>query len=87
MKDQKRYEAVLTIPKKTSSSPPSALPEKRTTLSSSGARVARQVPKGRVTSYGAINSSGTADRRHHFKPPEKMERHLKKEGVVVKDIK
>jgi methylated-DNA-protein-cysteine methyltransferase related protein len=75
--------------------------------------VARLIPKGRVTSYGAIgnylgakssarmvgwamhgcpkdvpahrvvNSSGLLTGKHHFKPPEKMERLLKREGVVV----
>lgn len=82
--------------------------------------VARQVPKGRVTSYGAIaaalgtrrsarmvgwamnachlaikpvpahrvvNSIGLLTGRHHFKPPEKMEQLLKKEGVAVKNNK
>ena len=70
--------------------------------------VARLIPKGRVTSYGAIgnylgakssarmvgwamhvpahrvvNSSGLLTGKHHFKPPEKMERLLKREGVAV----
>jgi methylated-DNA-protein-cysteine methyltransferase related protein len=75
--------------------------------------VARLIPTGRVTSYGAIgnylgakssarmvgwamhgcpkdvpahrvvNSSGLLTGKHHFKPPEKMERLLKREGVVV----
>ncbi len=75
--------------------------------------VARLIPKGRVTSYGAIgnylgakssarmvgwamhgcpkdvpahrvvNSSGLLTGKHHFNPPEKMERLLKREGVVV----
>jgi methylated-DNA-protein-cysteine methyltransferase-like protein len=80
--------------------------------------VARQIPYGRVTSYGAIaaclgtklsarmvgwamngadkvnptvpahrvvNRVGLLSGKHHFKPPEKMERLLKKEGVMVKD--
>jgi methylated-DNA-protein-cysteine methyltransferase-like protein len=80
--------------------------------------VARQIPAGRVTSYGAIaaclgakssarmvgwamngadnvsptvpahrvvNRVGLLSGKIHFKPPEKMERLLKKEGVLVKD--
>ncbi|MFI5194040.1 MAG: MGMT family protein [Chitinophagales bacterium] len=80
--------------------------------------VARQIPRGRVTSYGAIaaclgtklsarmvgwalngadkinptvpahrvvNRVGLLSGKMHFKPPEKMERLLKKEGVLVKD--
>jgi methylated-DNA-protein-cysteine methyltransferase-like protein len=80
--------------------------------------VARQIPYGRVTSYGAIaaclgtklsarmvgwamngadkvnptvpahrvvNRVGLLSGKHHFKPPEKMERLLRKEGVLVKD--
>jgi methylated-DNA-protein-cysteine methyltransferase related protein len=74
------------------------------------------IPKGRVTSYGAIgnylgakssarmvgwamhgcpkgvpahrvvNSAGLLTGKHHFKPPSKMEKLLKQEGVsVVKD--
>ncbi|HEY4154169.1 MAG TPA: MGMT family protein [Puia sp.] len=79
--------------------------------------VARQIPAGRVTSYGAIaaclgakssarmvgwamngadnvsptvpahrvvNRVGLLSGKIHFKPPEKMERLLKKEGVLVK---
>ncbi len=82
--------------------------------------VAREIPKGRVTTYGAIaaalgtrrsarmvgwamnachlaikpvpahrvvNSIGLLTGRHHFKPPEKMEKLLKKEGVAVKNNK
>ena len=75
--------------------------------------VARLIPVGRVTSYGAIgqylglkssarmvgwamhgcpkdvpahrvvNSKGLLTGKHHFNPPEKMERLLKKEGVKV----
>lgn len=75
--------------------------------------VARLIPKGRVTSYGAIgnylgakssarmvgwamhgcpkdvpahrvvNSAGLLTGKHHFKPPQKMERLLKREGVHV----
>jgi methylated-DNA-protein-cysteine methyltransferase-like protein len=81
-------------------------------------RVARQIPYGRVTSYGAIaaclgtklsarmvgwamngadkvnptvpahrvvNRVGLLSGKHHFKPPGKMEKLLKKEGVLVKD--
>jgi methylated-DNA-protein-cysteine methyltransferase-like protein len=80
--------------------------------------VARQIPYGRVTSYGAIaaclgtklsarmvgwamngadkvnptvpahrvvNRVGLLSGKHHFKPPEKMEKLLRKEGVLVKD--
>ncbi len=80
--------------------------------------VARQIPFGRVTSYGAIaaclgtklsarmvgwamngadkinpsvpahrvvNRVGLLSGKHHFKPPGKMEKLLKKEGIVVKD--
>jgi methylated-DNA-protein-cysteine methyltransferase-like protein len=80
--------------------------------------VARQIPYGRVTSYGAIaaclgtklsarmvgwamngadklnptvpahrvvNRVGVLSGKHHFKPPGKMEKLLKKEGVLVKD--
>jgi methylated-DNA-protein-cysteine methyltransferase-like protein len=82
--------------------------------------VARQIPFGRVTTYGAIaaclgtklsarmvgwamngadkvnpevpahrvvNRVGLLSGKHHFKPPGKMERLLKKEGVLVKDDK
>lgn len=82
--------------------------------------VARQIPRGRVTSFGAIgaalgtrssarmvgwamnvchlslkpvpahrvvNSVGLLTGRHHFKPPEKMQELLEKEGVVVKNNK
>lgn len=82
--------------------------------------VARQIPRGRVTSYGAIaaclgtrmsarmvgwamnachlatqpvpahrvvNRSGLLTGKHHFKPPEKMQQLLEKEGVIVKDDK
>jgi methylated-DNA-protein-cysteine methyltransferase-like protein len=80
--------------------------------------VARQIPYGRVTSYGAIaaclgtklsarmvgwamngadkvnptvpahrvvNRVGLLSGKHHFKPPEKMEKMLKKEGILVKN--
>jgi methylated-DNA-protein-cysteine methyltransferase-like protein len=80
--------------------------------------VARQIPYGRVTSYGAIaaclgtklsarlvgwamngadkvnptvpahrvvNRVGLLSGKHHFKPPEKMEKLLRKEGILVKD--
>jgi methylated-DNA-protein-cysteine methyltransferase-like protein len=80
--------------------------------------VARQIPSGRVTSYGAIaaclgtklsarmvgwamngadkinptvpahrvvNRVGLLSGKHHFKPPGKMEKLLKKEGILVKD--
>jgi methylated-DNA-protein-cysteine methyltransferase related protein len=80
--------------------------------------VARQIPHGRVTSYGAIaaclgtklsarmvgwamngadkinptvpahrvvNRVGLLSGKHHFNPPEKMEKLLKKEGIEVKD--
>jgi methylated-DNA-protein-cysteine methyltransferase-like protein len=80
--------------------------------------VARQIPYGRVTSYGAIaaclgtklsarmvgwamngadkinpivpahrvvNRVGLLSGKHHFKPPGKMEKLLKKEGILVKE--
>ena len=80
--------------------------------------VVRQIPKGRVTSYGAIaacvgtklsarmvgwamnaagnvrpkvpahrvvNRLGILSGKHHFKPPSKMEKLLKKEGVKIKN--
>jgi methylated-DNA-protein-cysteine methyltransferase-like protein len=80
--------------------------------------VARQIPFGRVTSYGAIaaclgtrlsarmvgwamngadkinptvpahrvvNRVGLLSGKHHFKPPDKMEKLLKKEGILVKN--
>lgn len=80
--------------------------------------VVRLIPKGRVTSYGAIakylgtakssravgyamNASGSQQKpvpahrvlnrngmltgKHHFSPPEAMEKALKKEGIKVKD--
>jgi len=80
--------------------------------------VARQIPYGRVTSYGAIaaclgtrlsarvvgyamngadkinpsvpahrvvNRVGLLSGKHHFKPPGKMEKLLRKEGILVKD--
>jgi methylated-DNA-protein-cysteine methyltransferase related protein len=79
--------------------------------------VARQIPKGRVTSYGAIaaclgtrlsarmvgwamngagnirpkvpahrvvNRLGILSGKHHFSPPDSMEKMLKKEGIKVK---
>ncbi len=75
--------------------------------------VVRLVPKGRVTTYGAIasylgaksssrmvgwamngcpadvpahrvvNRIGLLTGKHHFHPPEEMERRLKKEGIQV----
>jgi methylated-DNA-protein-cysteine methyltransferase-like protein len=102
--------------------------EKLKTLKPSGKReenffelvfeVARQIPKGRVTSYGAIaaalgtkssarmvgwamngagsvrpvvpahrvvNRLGILSGKHHFTPPGKMEKLLKKEGIKVKN--
>jgi methylated-DNA-protein-cysteine methyltransferase related protein len=80
--------------------------------------VARQIPYGRVTSYGAIaaclgtklsarmvgwamngadkhnpdvpahrvvNRVGLLSGKHHFTPPGRMEKLLKKEGILVKD--
>jgi methylated-DNA-protein-cysteine methyltransferase-like protein len=80
--------------------------------------VARQIPYGRVTSYGAIaaclgtklsarmvgwamngahqlkspvpahrvvNRVGLLSGKDHFKPPGKMEKLLKEEGILVKD--
>jgi methylated-DNA-protein-cysteine methyltransferase-like protein len=82
--------------------------------------VARQIPFGRVTTYGAIaaclgtklsarmvgwamngadkvnpdvpahrvvNRVGLLSGKHHFRPPGKMERLLKKEGILVKEDK
>lgn len=82
--------------------------------------VVRCVPKGRVTSYGAVaaavgaasgarvvgyamnncaavkpkvpahrvvNRNGLLTGKHHFSPPEQMQRLLEKEGVKVKDDK
>jgi methylated-DNA-protein-cysteine methyltransferase-like protein len=83
-------------------------------------QVVRQIPKGRVTSFGAIgaalgtrssarmvgwamnachlspqpvpahrvvNSIGLLTGRHHFKPPERMQQLLEKEGIVVENNK
>ncbi len=80
--------------------------------------VARQIPKGRVTSYGAIaaclgtrlsarmvgwamngahqsspsipahrvvNRIGVLSGKHHFGPPDRMEKLLKKEGIKIKN--
>ena len=80
--------------------------------------VARQIPRGRVTSYGAIaaclgtklsarmvgwamngagrvrpkvpahrvvNRNGMLSGKMHFKPPEKMQELLEKEGIKVKN--
>jgi methylated-DNA-protein-cysteine methyltransferase related protein len=82
--------------------------------------VVRAIPKGRVSSYGAVaaaigarsgarvvgyamnncagvkpavpahrvvNRTGLLTGKHHFSPPEKMQRLLEKEGVKVKDDK
>ena len=82
--------------------------------------IVRSIPKGRVTSYGAIaesiglrsgarlvgyamnlshnvkpnipahrvvNSSGLLTGKFHFSPPEKMQRLLEKEGILVKNDK
>src|SRR6266851_248060 len=102
--------------------------EKLTSVNPSGKRdhsffelvyeVVRQIPKGRVTSYGAIaaclgtklsarmvgwamngadkinptvpahrvvNRVGLLSGKNHFKPPGKMEKLLKKEGILVKN--
>ena len=102
--------------------------EKLKTLKPSGKReenffelvfeVARQIPKGKVTSYGAIaeclgtkssarmvgwamngahkvipivpahrvvNRLGILSGKHHFSPPGKMEKLLKKDGIKVKN--
>jgi methylated-DNA-protein-cysteine methyltransferase-like protein len=102
--------------------------EKLTTVRPSGAKddnffelvhaVVRQIPKGRITTYGAIaaalgtrrsarmvgwamisghfaedpvpvyrvvNRTGLLTGRHHYKPPEKMQQLLEKEGVKIKD--
>jgi methylated-DNA-protein-cysteine methyltransferase-like protein len=80
--------------------------------------IARQIPKGRVCTYGAIavclgtrlsarmvgwamisahlakpavpahrvvNRNGLLTGRHHYSPPEKMQRLLEKEGVKIRD--
>src|SRR5215510_1797741 len=80
--------------------------------------VARQIPRGKVTSYGAIaaclgtklsarmvgwamngagrvrpkvpahrvvNRIGVLSGKHHFSPPNSMEKALKKEGIKVKN--
>jgi methylated-DNA-protein-cysteine methyltransferase-like protein len=80
--------------------------------------VARQIPKGRVTTYGAIaacigakssarlvgwamngagrvrpvvpahrvvNRIGMLSGKHHFSPPGRMEKLLKKEGIKIKN--
>ncbi|MCX6317636.1 MAG: MGMT family protein [Bacteroidetes bacterium] len=80
--------------------------------------VARQIPKGRVTSYGAIaaclgakssarmvgwamngahnikprvpahrvvNRNGMLSGKHHFTPPDNMEKLLRQEGIRVKN--
>jgi methylated-DNA-protein-cysteine methyltransferase-like protein len=36
-----------------------------------------------VPAHRVVNSKGLLSGKHHFKPPEKMERLLKKEGIVV----
>jgi methylated-DNA-protein-cysteine methyltransferase related protein len=79
--------------------------------------VVRQIPEGKVTSYGAIarflgsarssrivgyamkaslamnevpahrvvNRNGLLTGRHHFSPPEGMQRALEREGIAVSD--
>ena len=78
--------------------------------------IAKLIPKGRVTSYGAIakylgtggsarmvgwamnqahgkdvpahrvvNSQGLLTGKHHFGPPDKMQKLLEKEGIEVKN--
>ncbi len=102
--------------------------EKLTTVRPSGEKddnffelvhaVARQIPKGRVTTYGAIaaalgargsarmvgwamisghlvenpvpahrvvNRTGLLTGRHHYNPPERMQKLLEKEGIKIKD--
>jgi methylated-DNA-protein-cysteine methyltransferase-like protein len=61
--------------------------------------IVRCVPKGRVTSYGAVataigaasgarvNRNGLLTGKHHFSPPEKMQQLLEKEGIKVKEDK
>jgi methylated-DNA-protein-cysteine methyltransferase-like protein len=119
----------MTGKKKNSAKPkPPSAREKLAALKPSGGKddsffdlvheVARQIPKGRVTSYGAIaaclgtrgssrmvgwammavpnakkpvpahrvvNRNGLLTGRHHYKPPERMQQLLEKEGVEVKD--
>ena len=119
----------MPSPKRSSAKP--ALPADRLkTITPSGKKdqsffelvykVARQIPKGRVTSYGAIasclgtklsarmvgwamngagkvkpkvpahrvvNRIGVLSGKHHFSPPDSMEKALKKEGIKVKNDK
>lgn len=113
-------------PAKKVSRPP--IRERLTTVKPSGHRddsffdlvheLTRQIPRGRVTTYGAIaaclgtrgssrmvgwamktaplaspavpnhrvvNRTGLLSGRHHFHPPEEMQRRLEKEGVKVED--
>jgi len=87
MKESKKIRAVLNHPKKTS---------KLTAVRPSGKKddsffelvheVARQVPKGRVTSYGAIKQQRTADRPASLQatgkngaPPEERRRRRKRQ--------
>ena len=113
---------------KATGSPRTPIREKLTTVLPSGQKednffelvhaVARQIPKGRVTTYGAIadalgarrsarmvgwamisghlvenpvpahrvvNRTGLLTGRHHYKPPEKMQQLLEKEGIKIKD--
>jgi len=115
-------------PKTPTQKPARPIREKLTTVKPSGTKddnffelvhaVARQIPKGRVTSYGAIaaalgtrrsarmvgwamisahlaekpvpahrvvNRNGLLTGRHHYNPPEKMQRLLEKEGIKIKD--
>jgi methylated-DNA-protein-cysteine methyltransferase-like protein len=39
-------------------------------------------PRG-IPAHRVVNSSGLLTGKHHFKPPEAMEKRLKREGVRV----
>lgn len=39
----------------------------------------------KVPAHRVVNRNGLLTGKMHFKPPEKMERLLKKEGIAVKD--
>ncbi|MBN9379194.1 MAG: MGMT family protein [Chitinophagaceae bacterium] len=115
-------------PKKPAGRSRTPIREKLTTVRPSGEKddnffelvhaVARQIPKGRVTTYGAIaaalgargsarmvgwamisghlvenpvpahrvvNRTGLLTGRHHYNPPERMQKLLEKEGIKIKD--
>jgi methylated-DNA-protein-cysteine methyltransferase-like protein len=43
--------------------------------------------KPKVPAHRVVNRTGLLTGKHHFKPPEKMQQLLQKEGVKVKDDK